>query len=302
MQLDHHQVNSDMSIIKEMEKILDRVCAVEEYYRQQEDATKKKISELEQLAKLKKEEKCYAIMSNKATILQARRDLSSAEDDRRRARRHKEEAESSKTANIAGAVGFGLLTIFTFGIGAPITLPGITACTISAMKAREREGRAQSEINRCSKIISECKKELFQYERGISELDNRMDTLSMQISTLKSEQDKVHEKQAEIKDFIAHLHNTLSICKADFESRKHRKKRVPLLKRFLPTKSILKRQVPQQQQTCASAWENLKQKLEREYEHLFSINFNCHQCNDALHGLPYLKNGNFYCVRCSTLN
>ena len=298
---------SGISIIKETEYLLERVSAVERYYRDQENAKAKKIGELynlEQSTKQRKEEKSRAILSKQADILQAKSDLSSAEDDRRRARRRKREAESSKNANIAGAVGFGLLTVATLGFASPITLPGVALCTINAVEASKDEDRAERDIDRYSNKIRQCEREIPQYRRDISQLDNEIIALSREISSLKSERDRIHAQRGEIQDSIKYLRDELNFWREFSQLTELGTERATLLQRLsaiLKTHKQRTSELSRHLQSCASAWGNVEEKLGEGNEHLFSIDFTCHFCRGTFHELPHLSYGNFCCIGCYTI-
>ena len=299
---------SGISIIKETEYLLERVSAVERYYRDQENAKARKIGELydlEQSTKQRKEEKNRAILSKEADILQAKSNLSSAEDDRRRARRRKEEAESSKNANIAGAVGFGLLTVATLGLASPITAPGIAVCTINAVEASKDEDRAERDINHYSSKISQCEREIPQYRRDISQLDSEIADLTQKISTLKLERDRIHTQRGEVQNSVKYLRDALKLWKEFSQLTEHGMERATLLQRLSAIQKIHNKHtcgLSQQLQSCASAWESIEKKLERGNDHLFKVDFTCHICCGTFHDLPHLSYGNFCCIGCYTLD
>ena len=298
---------SGISIIKETEYLLERVSAVEKYYREQENAKAREIGELydqEQTAKRRKEEKSRAITSKEADIQRGKRDLSSAEDDRRRARRRKEEAESSKNANIVGAVGFGIATVLTLGLASPITVPGAALCTINAVEASEDEDRAEREINSCSNKISQCERDISQYRRDIGQLDREIAVLSRKIPALKSERDRIHAQRGEIQSSIKYLRDVLNFWREFSQLTERGTERATLLQRLSAILKIHNKHtsgLSQHLQSCASAWKDIEQKLESGNKHLFSIDFTCHHCRGSFNGLPHLSYGNFCCIGCYTL-
>ena len=303
---------SGISIIKETGYLLDRVSAVEKYYRELENAKTKRINELyqsEQEAKQKKERKSHELRSAESDLWQAKQDLSSAEEERRSARRRKEEAESSKHANIAGAVGFGIATVLTLGLASPITVPGAVICAVNAADASDVEDRAERDINCASNKISQCNSEISQYRGEIRQLESEIASLSQQIVGVKSERDMIHSRRGEINDAIKHLRDVLNFWKEFSQLTEHGTERATFtqklsvkLSAILNVNTRYTSMLAQQPQSCVSAWGQVEKKLEKGNEHLFSIDFDCHFCHESFHSLPHLSYGRFCCIGCYSIH
>ena len=196
---------SGVSIIKETEYLLERVSAVEKHYRELESGMTTRINELynlEQASKQKRDDKSFMIKAKESDLRQAKQDLASAEEGRRRARIRREEAESSKNANIVGAVGFGIATVLTLGLAAPLTLPGTAVCVANAVNASNDEDEAERDMQRNTTKISGCNSEISHYRREINQLDRELATLSQEIQSKKLERDRIHAQRGETSDSI----------------------------------------------------------------------------------------------------
>lgn len=296
-------------ILKETQYLLDRVSAVEKHYREQEHAKSRRINELyhsEQAIKQKKEEKSSAMRSKESDLCQAKMDLDAAEEERRGARRRKEEAKGSKNANIAGAVGFGIATVLTLGLAAPITVPGAVVCSFNAVEASEDEERAERDINDAASRISSCHREVSQYKADISQLDDEMVALSHQVIRMKAERDKIHAQRGELSDAIKYLHDVLNFWKEFSQLTKHGTERATLFQKLsalFKLHSKRSSRLSRQLQSFVSSWGKVEEKLEKGgNDYLFSIDFTCHFCHSDFHSLPHLSYGNFCCIECYTIN
>ena len=295
---------SGISIIKETEYLLERVSAVERHYRDLDNAKSKRIGELydlEQTARQKKEEKRRATKSKESDLRDAKEDLHSAEDVRRKARRRKDEAEGSKFANIAGAVGFGAATVLTLGLASPITVPGFTICTTNAILASVEEKEAEETIDRCTSTIRQCERDISQYKRDISRLDGEISDQSKETARLKSERDRIHAQRGEITESIKYLRDTLTFWREFSQLTVHGTKRTTLLQRLSNILSIHHRpasQISRQLQNCVTAWDDVEKKLGKGGGHVFTINFTCHYCHRTFHDFPHLSYKKFCCTQC----
>ena len=289
---------SGISIIKETQYLLDRVRAVEEYYREMEDDKTRKINELYREERVKKQEKHVKsdeIRSKERQLQQADRDLRSAEEDRRDARRRKEEAESNKTANIWGAVGFGLATVATLGLAAPITVPGTVVCTIKAVEA------SNDDISRARNSISQHESEISQYRSNIRQLDSDIDRLSREIARANSERDRIQTQRGEATQSIKYMRDVLKYWKEFSQLTEHGTHRATLLEKLsalLKVHGDYSSPPSKQLQVCVSAWDKIKEKLEKGNEHVFTIDYTCHVCQNTFRGLPHLHGKRFCCLGC----
>ena len=303
--LDRVKING-VSIMRETKYLLDRVTAVEEYYREKEDDLSRNIGSLyesEQNSRAQKTEKEISLHSKESRLEDIRNYLGSAEADKRRARERREEASSDKTGNILGAVGFGLATIVTLGLAAPLTLPGATICTINAIEASDEEERAEKAISRASNEISRYNDEIADCRRNIHQLDREISSLTMQIDSAKAERDRIHAERGEIKNSIKYLHDVLQFWKEFAQLTEHGTTRTALLQKLAALFEIHTTRASNrlQLQSCLSAWERVENKLERGSEHLLKINFTCSFCSQNFHSLPHLSNGKFCCIHCCTI-
>lgn len=298
---------SGVTIMKETEYLLERVSAVEKYYREQEDVKSRKIGELykkETETQNKKEAMETSMRSKEAELRQAQWELTSANENLSRARRRREEAESRKDANIAGAVGFGIATVLTLGLAAPITLPGAVVCTVNAVEASSDEDQAERDIDRARNKISQCEGEISQYRREICQLDVEIPALSQQIRQLKSERETIHTQRGEVSDTIKYLRDGLYFWKEFGQLTEHGTDRATFLQKlskYLGQHDKQATNLPQHVQSCISSWECVEKKLEKAKDHIFSINFTCQFCHNSFHSLPHLRDGKFCCIDCFTV-
>lgn len=296
-----------LSIMKETEYLLERVSAVEKHYKELEKAKSRKIGELydkENETKKKKEAKIASMGRKESEMRQAESELSSANENLSRARRRKEEAEDRKGANIAGAVGFGLATVFTLGLAAPLTVPGVAVCTYNAVEAGNDEDKAERDISNASSKINRCREEISQCRSEIHQLDDEIPRLSQQIRQLKSERDKIHTQRGEVSDTIKYLRDGLYFWREFGQLAEHGTDRATFLQKlseYLQLHDKKATNLPRQAQSCISSWECVEKKLEKADQHVFSIDFTCQFCRNSFCSLPHLRDGGqFCCVGCFT--
>ena len=298
---------SGVTIMKETEYLLERVSAVEKYYREQEDVKSRKIGELykkETETQKKKESKVESMRSKESEQKQAQRELTSANETLSRAKRRREEAESRKDANIAGAVGFGIATVLTLGLAAPVTVPGAVVCTVNAVEASSDEDQAERDIDRARNKISQCEGEISQYRREICQLDVEIPALSQQIRHLKSERETIHTQRGEVSDTIKYLHDVLYFWKEFGQLTEHGTDRATFLQKlseYLGQHNQHTPRLAQQVQSCISAWEHVEKKLKKANKHIFFIDFTCQFCHNSFHCLPHLRHGRFCCIGCKDI-
>ena len=293
---------SGISIIKETEYLLDRVKAVEKHYREREEKKTRKINDLyksEQETKQEKKKKSAALRSQEAELREAKSDLSSAEEDRRIARRRKEEAENRKAANIAGAIGFGIATVFTFGLAAPAA----AAFTVMAIEASADEDKAEKAIDRARDEISQCHTDISRHKTTIRRLDSEIEALSERISKLKLKRDRIHAQRGEVNEGIKYLHDVLIFWKEFSQLTVHGIQRAKVLQKLsVGLESEYTAKLSKQLKSCQSAWGKVGEKLEEGTECSFSIDFTCSFCCIAFHSLPHLSYGRFCCRDCCTID
>ena len=289
---------SGISIMKETDYLLERVSAVEKYYKELEDAKSRKIGDLykkETETQQNKEGKLALMRSKESELQQAQSELNSANARLDDARRRKEEAERRKHAGMAGAAVF---TILTVGLGAPAAIVGAGAFAAMAAEASSDENKAKSDIDNAKTRISPCEGYLSQYRGEIQQLNNEIATLSQQICQLKSERQTIHAQRGEVSDTIKYLRDELYFWKEFGQLTEHGTVRAALLERlseYLTQHSELTTSIPQHVQSCISSWERVEQKLETAKDHVFSIDFTCQFCHNSFHSLPHLRDGKFCC-------
>ena len=303
--LDRVKING-VSIMKETKYLLDRVTAVEKFYREKEDGLSRKIGSLytsEQTSRAQKKEKENSLRSKISRLEDVKKYLLSAEEDKRRARERREEASNDKTGNIVLAVGFGLATIATLGLAAPLTVPGATICTINAIEADDEEKRAEKEISCASNEISRYNGEIDNCRRTIHQLDREISSLAVQIDCAKAERDRIHAEIGEIQNTVKYLHDVLQFWQEFTQLTEHSTMRTTLLQKLTAISKTYTTHASnlKQLQSCLGAWERVENQLECGSEHLFKINFTCSFCSNNFHSLPHLSNGKFCCIHCCTI-
>ena len=300
---------SGISILKGTQYLLDRVSAVENHYRDEENSKSREITEyfrLEQAAKENRTEKERALRSRESDLRQAKEDLETAKEDQRKARDRMEEAENSKNANTAGAVAFGIATVLTLGLSAPITLPGVAVCTINAVEASNEEDRARANVVSATSRISSCNREISQYKQDITRIDKEISDLSQQIHKMKAERDSIHRQRGEITDSIRYLRDVLRFWKEFSQLTEHGTGRAAQLEKFSSLLKSHKMKNPglsHQLQSFFKSWDTIEEKLEKgASDYLFCIDFTCQFCHKKFHSLPHLSYGRFCCIECYTIN
>ena len=140
------------------------------------------------------------------------------------------------------------------------------------------------------------------YLKHISEEKRRVGAENSKDNTLQRV--RIHIQRGEVQDSIKYLHGVLDFWKDFSQLTKHGMERATLLQKLseilLRTETKHTSGLSRQLQSCASAWHNVKEKLERRSEHLFLIDFTCHFCHGAFCDLPHSSYGNFCCSGCYT--
>ena len=280
---------------------------MERHYKELEDAKSRTIGDLymkETATQGKREMKRGLMRSKESELQQAERELTSVNKQLSEAKSRREEAESRKDANIAGAIGFGIATMLTLGLAAPITLPGAAICTVNAVEASSDEDQAERDINRARNKISQCEGEISRYRGEIRQLDNEIPALSQQIHQLKSEREKIHAQRGEVSDTIKYLHDVLYFWKEFGQLTEHGTDRATFLQKlseYLRLHNQHTARLAQQVQSCTSSWERVEKKLVKANEHIFFIDFTCQFCQSTFYDLPHLSYGKFCCIGCKVI-
>ena len=298
-----------VSTIKETKYLLERVKSVEEFFRKQDINYLRKIHELydkEQLANSRKDTVSFNLRLKKSDLQKSEEALTSARDERAKARARREDANESKYVNIVGAIGFGAATVLTLGLALPVTVPGMAVCVSKAVDHAETEDRATETIDRCTDEINRSSRAIVRYERDISEVNTEMDQLSRNITALNSERSALHSKRSEISEAIKFIYDVhyfweefVHLVERGTERATLLEKISGLMKEFTSTKQFLSQGHSRALKSCISAWEQVENKLHEEgIQNLFSIDFSCYYCSKTFLDLPHLEVGRFVCAAC----
>ncbi len=132
----------------------------------------------------------YSKSRNEASLVDAQRDLSRAQDEKRAAESKKDDAI---VGTVAGGVGAAILGV-VFPPSLFVTVPAVaTAGTISITDACNK-------IDRCEGRISDIRRSIESESSQISDANSKINGLEYEIRSLSTKQQELHDQVGEIRD------------------------------------------------------------------------------------------------------
>ena len=255
--------------IHEITKLIERYTAVQDFYKQEEDSLTVKIGHIHS-----RERDARSRKSSAESNLQLQRN---------EFYRHERKLESARDRLKSAEIKHTVLTVLSFGATAPLT-------------SREVAG-AEREIR-------DIKRKINDYETAISSLNNTISQLNRDESRYREDRSRLEKQKGRIKAVIAFLIDAETYGNQYSETARACSQRTTLVEKVVSkaekkgyslfdsngTERILS--------SFEEAWDAFEEMNEKGQGYVFTIDFQCSQCNCSRNEFPYVSSGKLICAGC----
>ena len=293
--------------IHEITQLIERYTAVQKFYMEREDILTKKIGDIhkkEKAAQSKKSSAELELRLQRKTLYLHERNLDSARESLNLAeRRHKENNMGTVLAGTK-AVAATLATLCTLGIAAPITVPLVAEAVEDAIDFDHAANEAENEMRRAEHEIRDTKHKISDYESAISSLNNTIYQLNRDESRYREDRCHLEKEKGQIREVIAFLLDAEKYGYEYSDTAQACSQRTTLVKKVVSTAerkgySLFDSNGTERILTSfEEAWETFEEMNEKGQSYVFTIDFQCSQCNCSRNEFPYISSGKLICAGC----
>ena len=265
-------VKAGMSVAKhihEISKLIERYTAVQDFYKREEESLTLKIGDIHLQERDARSQKSSA--------------ESSLSLQRNELYRHKRNLESARDRLKSAEIKHTVLTLLTFGATAPLTSGAVTSA--------ERE-------------IRDTKRKINENESEISSLSSTISQLNRDESRYREDRRHLEKEKGRIKAVIAFLIDAETYGNEYSDTAQACSQRTTLVEKVVSTAekkgySLFDSSGTERILTSfEEAWEAFEEMNDKGQGYVFTIDFQCSQCNCSCKEFPYVSSGKLICAGC----
>ena len=303
-------IKAGVGIVKhmhEVNKLLQRYRAVEDFYKTKEENLIAKIDDT-----LAQEKNAQAQQLSATTKLQLEREeLRQHESNLYSARMEFEEADKKRKENNAGTITTGVVAgvavlaiIFTFGAAAPVALPVAAGATAGAVAFDRAADRAKDNMRRSEGKTRDTKSKIASTENSIQSHSNTISQLNREIEYYKKERRCLQETKGKIKKVIVFLIDAQvygNECTTVMDSCSQRTALVTKIVDKAEKKSYSLFDCHGTERVLTSfeeAWDTFEKMNATGESYNFKVEFECSNCNCSCNEFPHVSSSQLVCANC----
>ena len=285
---------------QEIEQLLERYSAVEEYYKTQEDGLTAKINNF-----LSQQQTAMSRKTSAESALQQQRvELSQHERNLRSARERYDRAEEKKRERNAMKVGLGIFGVILLPVGGPIlaaaAMGGAAAAGNAALEAESEKNRAEHEMNETKSKISNSECIISSLSNTITQLNGDTQRYEIERSNLQNEKGRLKE----MIDFLLDAQRFGEEYKIAIENCSTQTELVKKLVDKVDKKDYRLfdcKGITIILSSFNKAWVSFREMREKQSEYVFKVEFDCPNCSRHYNEFPYVSHGQMVCTNCSII-
>ena len=298
---------AEISAGKHMKEIMywiERYTVVQKHYQQQErDLTVSISNVLAQQESIERQKSAAETQLDceRVELSRYRSDLSSAEDRLSDAKRRAREANTGK---VITGIAAGLLTVFTFGVAAPLAAPLAVGTVGGAIAFGQAEKEAENDIRRCRGRIEDTERKISQIESSISSLTSTISQLNDESSSYMSQRSRLQEENGKVKEVITFLldaqmyGNEFFIATEGCIDCTDLTGKVTVKAEARGYSLFDESGTKQMLAAFEEAWKAFEEMNEKGSNYIFEIDFQCTHCSKSYREFPHVSSGQLICSSC----
>ena len=290
--------------IHEITKLIERYTAVQDFYKREDDSLTVKIGHIHSRERDARSQKS----STEANLQLQRNELSRHESNLGSARDRLNAAERKRRENNKGTavtgVAAGLLTILSFGAAAPITAPLAVGAAAGAFAFDRAADEAKNDMRRAECEINDTRRKISNYETVISSLNNTISQLNRDESRYREDRSRLEKEKGRIKAVIAFLIDAETYGNQYSDTAQACSQRTTLVEKVVSTAekkgySLFDSNGTERILTSfEEAWDAFEEMNEKGQSYVFTIDFQCSQCNCSRNEFPHVSSEKLICAGC----
>ena len=190
------------------------------------------------------------------------------------------------------------------GVAAPITAALAAGAVAGAIAFGCAADKAKDDMRRAEREIQDTRRKINDYETSISSLNNTISQLNRDESRYREDRSRLEKEKGRIKEVIAFLIDAETYGNQYSEAAQTCSQRTTLVKKVASTAekkgySLFDSNGTERILTSfEEAWETFEEMNEKGESYVFTIDFECSQCNCFRNEFPYISSSKLICAGC----